>query len=507
MRTAGRGPRRHVAIIAENHPRYLELAWAAQRAGLRYTAVSPRLTADEVGLHPRGLGRHGPLRELRRPPTSPARRPSARGVAAARRLDGSDGRLRRLRGALRGGTAGAARRRGARASSSSTPRARPAGRRRSSRELPLTPIGTPPGARRAARAALRLRRGHGLPLAGAAVPLGAAALQHGRPPARRHDDRDGPLRPGVDAASWSSATASRTRRWCRRCSSGSCGCRRASAAATTSRRCGRSSTPRLPARRTSSAQMIEWLGPIVDEYYSSTEIYLFTAIDAEDWLAHPGLGRPALIGTPHILDDDGNELPPGEIGTVWSEGGDAVRVPQRPREDGGGARTTRGWTTVGDIGYLDEDGYLYLTDRKADMIISGGVNVYPQEAENVLIGTSGGRRRRRLRHPARGARRGGQGASSSSSTGGRRRRARGGADRLLPRAGWRSTSARASIDFTDRAAAPRHREALQAAAARAVRGSGPARLCGLTPVTGGRRGSTSRPPTWPSGRSGPRRPG
>ena len=91
-----------------------------------------------------------------------------------------------------------------------------------------------------------------------------------------------------------------------------------------------------------------------------------------------------MIGTPHILDDDGRELPAGEIGAVWSEGGTDVRVPQRPGQDGR-SRNERGWTTVGDIGYLDDEGYLYLTDRKADMIISGGVNIYPQEAENVLI--------------------------------------------------------------------------------------------------------------------------
>jgi fatty-acyl-CoA synthase len=132
------------------------------------------------------------------------------------------------------------------------------------------------------------------------------------------------------------------------------------------------------------AQMIEWLGPIVHEYYSATEVYLLTAIDAEDWLAHPGSVGKALVGTPHILDDDGRELPPGEAGTVWSEGGPSFEYHNAPDKTAG-ARNDRGWTTVGDIGYLDEAGYLYLTDRKADMIISGGVNVYPQEAENVLI--------------------------------------------------------------------------------------------------------------------------
>ena len=132
------------------------------------------------------------------------------------------------------------------------------------------------------------------------------------------------------------------------------------------------------------AQMIEWLGPIVHEYYSATEIYLLTAIDSDDWLAHRGsVGRP-LIGTAHILDEDGRELPPGSPGVVWSEGGGPFEYHNDP-EKTAASRNERGWTTVGDIGYLDEEGYLYLTDRKADMIISGGVNIYPQEAENVLV--------------------------------------------------------------------------------------------------------------------------
>jgi fatty-acyl-CoA synthase len=132
------------------------------------------------------------------------------------------------------------------------------------------------------------------------------------------------------------------------------------------------------------AQMIDWLGPIVHEYYSATEIYLLTAIDSEDWLAHRGsVGRP-LIGTAHIRDDDGRELPPGTPGVVWSEGGGAFEY-HNDSEKTAASRNEHGWTTVGDIGYLDEEGYLYLTDRKADMIISGGVNIYPQEAENVLV--------------------------------------------------------------------------------------------------------------------------
>jgi long-chain acyl-CoA synthetase len=131
-------------------------------------------------------------------------------------------------------------------------------------------------------------------------------------------------------------------------------------------------------------QMIEWWGPIVSEYYSATEGVGATFITATEWLAHPGsVGKP-MIGVAHVLDDDGRELGPGEVGTIWFEGG----LPFEYHNDPGQTASTRndnGWATVGDVGYLDEDGYLYLTDRKTFMIISGGVNVYPQEVENLLV--------------------------------------------------------------------------------------------------------------------------
>jgi long-chain acyl-CoA synthetase len=131
-------------------------------------------------------------------------------------------------------------------------------------------------------------------------------------------------------------------------------------------------------------QMIDWLGPIIYEYYSATEIYMLTAIDSPEWLAHSGSVGRALVGRPHVLADDGRELAPFEPGTLWSEGGPSFAY-HNAAEKTAEARNERGWTTVGDIGYLDEDGYVYLTDRKADVIISGGVNIYPQEAENLLV--------------------------------------------------------------------------------------------------------------------------
>jgi acyl-CoA synthetase (AMP-forming)/AMP-acid ligase II len=131
-------------------------------------------------------------------------------------------------------------------------------------------------------------------------------------------------------------------------------------------------------------RMMEWWGPIIYEYYSSTEGAGATFVTPEDWLAHPGtVGKP-MADRIHILDDDGNELPPGEAGTIWSEGALGFEYRNDPAKTAE-AVNALGYKTVGDIGYLDEEGYLYLTDRKAHMIIAGGVNIYPQEAENVLV--------------------------------------------------------------------------------------------------------------------------
>jgi acyl-CoA synthetase (AMP-forming)/AMP-acid ligase II len=131
-------------------------------------------------------------------------------------------------------------------------------------------------------------------------------------------------------------------------------------------------------------QMIEWWGPVIHEYYAGTEANGFVACNSEEWLAHRGTVGKALVGTLHITDEDGKELPPGEAGTVWFEGGATFAYHNDP-EKTAQSRNEQGWSTLGDVGYLDDDGYLHLTDRKAYMIISGGVNIYPQEAENVLV--------------------------------------------------------------------------------------------------------------------------
>ncbi len=132
-------------------------------------------------------------------------------------------------------------------------------------------------------------------------------------------------------------------------------------------------------------KMIDWWGPVIMEYYSSSEGIGFTIIDSASWLAHKGSVGVAVLGEIHIVDDDGNELPPGEIGTVYFGGAQTVFEYYNEPEKTAEAYNDSGWATCGDVGYVDEEGFLYLTDRKNFTIISGGVNIYPQEVENILV--------------------------------------------------------------------------------------------------------------------------
>ena len=130
--------------------------------------------------------------------------------------------------------------------------------------------------------------------------------------------------------------------------------------------------------------MIAWWGPVLFEYYAGSEGNGLTTIDSVQWLAHKGSVGKAAYGVVHICGEDGSELAAGEEGLVYFEGGGQFEYHNAPGKTAE-ARNAKGWTTLGDIGRIDEEGYLYLTDRKSFMIISGGVNIYPQEIENRLI--------------------------------------------------------------------------------------------------------------------------
>jgi acyl-CoA synthetase (AMP-forming)/AMP-acid ligase II len=132
--------------------------------------------------------------------------------------------------------------------------------------------------------------------------------------------------------------------------------------------------------------MIEWFGPIIHEYYAGSEGNGFVYCNSDQWLAKQGTVGQALSGILHVLDDEGNELGPNETGTIYFESPARFEYHNDPEKTKASQDPLgRGWTTLGDIGYVDDDKYLFLTDRKAFMIISGGGNIYPQEAENILI--------------------------------------------------------------------------------------------------------------------------
>jgi len=130
--------------------------------------------------------------------------------------------------------------------------------------------------------------------------------------------------------------------------------------------------------------MIDWLGPIIHEFYAGTEANGLTAIGPAEWLAHPGSVGRAVWGSLRICDEDDRLLPAGEVGAVYFADGPAFEYHNDP-EKTAATRNRHGWTTLGDVGYVDAEGYLYLTDRQSFMIISGGVNIYPQEIEDAII--------------------------------------------------------------------------------------------------------------------------
>lgn len=130
--------------------------------------------------------------------------------------------------------------------------------------------------------------------------------------------------------------------------------------------------------------MMAWWGPIIHEFYAGTEQNGLTSIGPEEWLARPGSVGRAHWGALKICDESGDPLPPRQVGAIYFADGQGFAYHNDP-EKTASTRNKHGWTTLGDVGWVDEDGYLYLTDRQSFMIISGGVNIYPQEIEDAII--------------------------------------------------------------------------------------------------------------------------
>ncbi|MGK2949770.1 MAG: AMP-binding protein [Acidimicrobiales bacterium] len=143
-----------------------------------------------------------------------------------------------------------------------------------------------------------------------------------------------------------------------------------------------------PIARSTKAAMIEWWGPVLTEYWGSTEGGVFTLVDSEAWLTKPGtVGKALASYEVFAVDAEGQRLPAGEVGTLYTKNlvTDAVFEYHQAQEKTDAAHLAPGTFTMGDVGHVDADGYVFLSDRAANMIISGGVNIYPAEVEQVLI--------------------------------------------------------------------------------------------------------------------------
>jgi acyl-CoA synthetase (AMP-forming)/AMP-acid ligase II len=381
FRTLGLAPRDHIAILVDNHPRFLELCWAAQRTGLYYTPVNTHLAADEAAYIVNDCGARvllvsSALAELagallgRTPRVDRRLMLGASAVGHERYEDVLD---RQPAGPL------SDEREGAPMLYSSGTTGRPKG------VIPPrldVPFGTPPVV------AELNRRLYGFD--GDSVYLSPAPLYHSAPlnycmmmhrlggtavVMERFEAREALRlieRYRVTHGQWVPTMFVRLLQLPAE--------ERKRYDVSSQRAVIHAAAPcPIPVKEA----MIAWFGPILHEYYSATERPGMTWLSPADWEAHKGSVGRAVLGELHIVGEAGEELPPGEVGAVYFSGGPQFEYHGDPAETAA-SRNARGWRTVGDLGYVDRGGFLYLTDRKGFMIISGGVNIYPQEVENVL---------------------------------------------------------------------------------------------------------------------------
>jgi long-chain acyl-CoA synthetase len=381
FRSLGLRPGDHVAFCLENRPEFLALAWGAHYAGLYYTAVSTRLTADELAYIVDDCGARAVVVSPYRAATVADLPGRCHGVDAWYSLGGPTDGYEPFEDALAAEPAEplADRVEGADMLYSSGTTGRPKGVKV---PLPGAPLGT-------ANALVNLAA-FLFGMDETTVYLSPAPLYHAAPlrfcmsvlrlggtvVVMEHFDPEEALvlieRCGVTHSQWVPTMFVRMLKLPERT--------RARFDLSTLRFAVHAAAPcPIEVKRA----MFDWWGPVIHEYYAGTEGNGFVYCGPEDWLAHPGtVGRP-LLGTIHIVGDDGSELPPGEEGTVYFSGGGSFQYHNDPATTAE-SHLGNGWSTLGDVGRLDEDGFLHLTDRRAYMIITGGVNVYPQEAENVL---------------------------------------------------------------------------------------------------------------------------
>ncbi|TQS27030.1 acyl-CoA synthetase [Microbispora sp. KK1-11] len=383
LRAAGLKPGDHIAFMLENHPLFLVIAWAAHRSGLYYTAISSRLQADELSYIVDNCGARVFISSAKLAGVAGAVTEATPGVELRLMVDGVAPGFTSYEEAVAGQPATPLddECQGADMLYSSGTTGRPKGVKPPLSRAPLEAPG----------ALVRLIQFLFAPSADS-VYLSPAPLYHAAPlrysmsfqrlgatvvVMERFDPEEALAlveRHRVTHAQWVPTMFVKMLKLPeevrRRYDLSSLGCAIHAAA---------------PCPVEVKERMMEWWGPIIHEYYAGTEGNCFLYAGPEDWLAHKGtVGRP-LLGVTHVCDEDGGELPPGEHGTVYFSDGPRFEYHGDPEKTASVQDPKgRGWTTLGDIGYLDEDGFLYLTDRRSYMIISGGVNIYPQEAENVL---------------------------------------------------------------------------------------------------------------------------
>jgi acyl-CoA synthetase (AMP-forming)/AMP-acid ligase II len=383
LRSIGLQPGDHIALCLENSPRFFEVVWGAHYAGLLYTACSTRLTEEELAYVVDDCGAKVVVfspryAELATAITDATPRVERR-LSAGGHVEGHE-RIEELAADLDSAPIGEPRIAGRDMLYSSGTTGRPKGIRPTELTAPLdeAPVLVTP--------VLRDMLG----VTAADVYLSPAPLYHAAPlrfclafqqlgaavVVMERFDAEHALRViaerGVTATQMVPTMFVRLLRLPDDV--------RASADLSTLRFALHAGAP---CPRAVKQQMIEWWGPIIHEYYASTEACGLTWITSEDWLAHPGSVGRALIGVAHIVGEDGSELGPGETGAVAFSDGPAFEYHNDPAKTAA-ATDERGWQSFGDIGHLDADGFLYLTDRASHMIITGGVNVYPQETEDVL---------------------------------------------------------------------------------------------------------------------------
>ena len=381
MRRLGLERGAHVALLIENHPSFLEITWAAHNAGLYFTPISWRFQIDEIAFILEDCGAKVlfvSAQQLGILPTLRARLPALRCVVIAADVDGCE-RYEALRAAAPANPIGDESR-GSDMVYSSGSTGRPKGVKQ---KLPDAAIDKPS----AMFAVYERRYGWGPKT----VYLLPAPLYHA-----------GPLRFAMTMLHLG-ATLVVMERFDARSALELCERYRVTDAHWVPTMLVRilklplaerehfdlSSMIRIihgagPIAPEAKREALEWFGPILEESYGGTEGNGLTIISSAEWLAHPGSVGRAFVGSIHILDDDGRDLPQGEQGLVYFAGGPIFEYHGNPRKTRE-AFDEQGRSTLGDIGYLDAEGYLYLTDRKNNMIITGGVNVFPQEIENVLI--------------------------------------------------------------------------------------------------------------------------